>query len=62
VQLIVREPERCPGIDDGMLLDTDTAILGTWTITPPDGPETTKELISTTSAWLPTPGDSGPGN
>jgi hypothetical protein len=62
VQLIVREPERCPGIDDGMLLDTDTAILGTWTITPPDGPETTRELISTTSAWLPTPGDNGPGN
>jgi len=57
VQLQVGEPERCPGVtDDDARLTTDTAVLGTWTVTPPDGPQTKHELISTTSAWLPSRG------
>jgi hypothetical protein len=57
VQLRVGEAQRCPGVgDDDALLATDTAVLGTWTVTPPDGPQTKHELISTTSAWLPSRG------
>lgn len=57
VQLRVGEPERCPGVtDDDARLTTDTAVLGTWTVTPPDGPQTKHELISTTSAWVPSRG------
>ncbi len=57
VQLRFGEPERCVGItDDDALLATDTAVLGTWAVTPPDGPQTKHELISTTNAWLPSRG------
>jgi len=56
VQLQVGEPQRCPGIeDDDARSVVDTAVLGTWTVTPPDGPETKHELISTTNSWLPSP-------
>lgn len=54
VQMRVGEPELCPGVEDDAIRPmVDTAILGTWTVTPPDGPQTKHELISTTTDWLP---------
>ncbi len=47
VLLHVDEAQRCPGVDgDAARFATDTAVLGTWTVTPPDGPQAKHELIS----------------
>lgn len=57
MQLRVGEPQRCPGVDDDTARHaTDTAVLGTWTVTPPDGHQTKHELLSPTRPWLPNGG------
>ncbi len=55
VQLRVGEPEWCPGIENDARLTSDTAVLGTWTVTPAEGPQTKHELLSGTGGWLPSP-------
>lgn len=53
VQLHLGDPQVCPGIDDGGSRLTGTqAILGTWTVTPPDGPPMQRELLTSTSGPL----------
>ncbi len=54
VQLRVGEPSMCPGTDeaDGQIA-ASAVILGTWTVTPVNGPQIKRELLSPTDAWLP---------
>ncbi len=54
VRLRVGEPEWCAGIDqDDGRLSGHTAVVGTWTVTPVQGPQSKHERISTTQARLP---------
>lgn len=54
VQLRVGEPELCPGVDStDRDLRGDAAIWGTWTVTPAQGPQFKRELLTPTTGWLP---------
>ncbi|MCB2412830.1 hypothetical protein LGT39_08225 [Demequina sp. TTPB684] len=53
VALQVGSPAPCPGVDGGILLSQDAALLGTWTTVTHGGLESKHELMTPTMAYLP---------